>query len=257
MKDTNTYLTELANQLKFDAVKTQRIMGSISFLKEKIWGLFQEKLSEVYVFGSYDRGTFIPQDPESDIDIIVVFKEKEFQPDTYLSQIRRLCENVYPRSNIYQDYPTIVIDLEHVKFEIVPSHIYGDSVKIPAPRTKELKWIVSNPKQFKNQILTKDKNNRNLIVPTIKIIKYWNTKRGKLFSSYDLERAIVNRTYTCSTLKDYFLSALNSLEGLAGTDSQKKANNDLKEHLRKLRVMENYKLAEYIEVELTKLIPFP
>ena len=131
--DINTYLTTLAKKLVIDPDSKKKIEVSISHLKENMWGLFQDRLVEVAVFGSFDRETFIESDTEADVDILVNFKQKEFQPDTYLKQIRELCNKKYSRSDIYPDHPTIVIDMEHIKFEIVPSYNYSsDTVKIPA-----------------------------------------------------------------------------------------------------------------------------
>lgn len=254
--DINTYLTTLAKQLVIDPDSKKKIEISISHLKENMWGLFQDRLVEVAVFGSYDRETFIESDAEADVDILVNFKQKEFQPETYLKQIRELCNKKYSRSDIYPDHPTIVIDMEHIKFEIVPSYNYSsDTVKIPAPRTKELKWISSSPNDFKSKVKQKDTNNKALILPLIRIIKYWNSINGKLFSSYELERLIVNKSYSCSTLKDYYLSATSSLDELAKTEQQKKLLIDLKEKHRRIRVMENYKLPEYIEQEMETFLP--
>ena len=258
MIDVNTYLTSVSKKLEIEPTLKSKIDVSISHLKEKIWGLFQDRLLDVTIIGSFDRDTFIAQDKEADVDILVVFKQKEFQPDTYLKQIRAFAEKNYPRSEVYPDHPTMVIDMEHIKFEIIPSYNYStDTVKIPAPRTNELKWISSSPIEFKSRVAKKDANNKGLILPLIRIIKYWNAINGKEFSSYDLERLIVNKTYNCSTLTDYYFSATGSLDELAKTEKQKKLLTDLKEKHRRIRVMENYKLPEYIETELTTFLPLP
>lgn len=119
--DINTYYLELANALIFSPDKRGRIDTSIDYFKQKIWGQFQDRLIEVVVFGSYSRDTIISKDDEADVDLVVIYKTREVQPDTYLKQIKTFCEDTYNRSTIYQDHPTIVIDMEHIKFEIVPS----------------------------------------------------------------------------------------------------------------------------------------
>jgi len=256
--DINLHLTALAKQLLISPDYKDRIELSISHLKENMWALFQDRLVDVSLFGSFDRGTFLEKDEDADVDILVIFKQKEFQPDTYLKQIRELCKRKYSRSDIYPDHPTIVIDMEHIKFEIVPSYVYsGESVKIPAPRTKELKWITSTPNEFKNNLLKKDLNNKGLINPLIRIFKYWNSLNGKPFTSYELERFIVNKIYTCSTLKEYYYSVANSLEEIGKTEQQKKALALLKEKHRRLRILDTYKIPEYIQPELLSFLPLP
>ncbi len=88
MKDINSYLTDLSNSLNISPEKKERIETSISYLSKNLWGHFQSRLSEVTVIGSFDRETIISNDPEADVDTIVVFKQKEVQPETYLKQLR-------------------------------------------------------------------------------------------------------------------------------------------------------------------------
>ena len=84
--DINTYYTELANALIFSTDKRERIDKSIDFFKKEIWGQFQDRLVEVVVFGSYSRDTIIRKDDEADVDMVVIYKTREVQPDTYLKQ---------------------------------------------------------------------------------------------------------------------------------------------------------------------------
>lgn len=258
MKDLTTYLTELAGELIISPTTKDRIDTSISYLKQKLWGCFQNKLYEVEVFGSYDRDTMIMQDEESDVDIMIVFKQKDLQPDTYLSNLKDFCLTNYSRSEIYQDHPTIVLDMDHVKFEIVPSHFVSESTrKIPAPKSKDLKWISTEPKTFKKNFDAKDANNKKLFKPVVRILKYWNSLNGHPFTSYGLEKILLNKSYSCTTLKDYFLYASSALIESAETDSQKKAVEKLKDRKRRLRVLEDHKIPEYLESELQAFLPLP
>lgn len=92
--DINDYLTKLSQQLSLSNTEKKKIDDSVAFLRGKIWGIFQDRLEEVSVFGSYDRGTMLPQsiDTKNDVDILVVFKKDEFQPQTYLNQLRSFSE---------------------------------------------------------------------------------------------------------------------------------------------------------------------
>ena len=258
MVDSNQYLTSLSQKLIFDPIKKDKVELSIARLTKNLWGHFQDRLASVEVIGSFDRETIISEDKNSDVDIIVVFKQKEVKPDTYLNQLKAFCKTVYPSSEIYQDYPTIVIDMEHVKFEIVPSFFVTDSVKkIPAPRAKEFSWINTSPKEFKNSVDAKDRNNKNLIKPLIRIFKYWNFLNDKAFSSYEIEKLLISKSYTSISLKDYFISGINVLTENANTDAQKKVCAALREHRRRLRILEENKIPEYVEPELQAFIPLP
>lgn len=256
--DINSYYLELAKALKFPSDRRERIDTSIDYFRQKIWGQFQDRLLEVVVFGSYSRDTIICKDEEEDVDIVVIYKTREVQPDTYLKQIQMFCENTYSRSKIYQDHPTIVIDMEHIKFEIVPSfYVSTGVVKIPAPKSRELKWVNTNPKDLITKVLMKDKNNKNLILHVIRILKYWNTLNGRAFTSFQIERAIIEKIYTCTTIREYITIAISAIEEISSGDKQKNAIKLLKEKLKRVRILESNNFTEYIEQELKSFLPFP
>jgi len=255
--DTNTYLTNLDNSLILEKEGKERIEKSIGYIKQKLWGIFQDRIAEVKVFGSFAKDTFITGDIDSDVDILLVFKSKDFQPQTYLNQINSFATDHYSRSNIYPDHPTIAIEMEHVKFEIVPAiYISIDEVRIPAPRTKDLKWIGSFPNRLQNKLNEKDKDNKGLIKPLIRILKYWNSINKKPFNSFEIEKYIVSKTYDCKDLREYFYFAIGNLSDIASTNEQKKFYETAKERRRRLRILENYNIPEYIETELMTFLPF-
>jgi len=257
MIDSNTYLNKLDKCLVLDNNEKEKIDKSIRFIKQKLWGIFQDRLYDVKVFGSYAKDTFISKDEEADVDILVTFKSKDFQPQTYLNQIETFAAENYPRSNIFPDHPTIAIELEHIKFEIVPAiFVSTDEVRIPAPRTKELKWILSNPTRIQAKLNQKDKDNKYFIKPTIRIIKYWNCLNGRPFASFDIEKQLVNKNYdSCKDLKDYFYSCSYGLIDIATTIEQKKFVEEIKERRRRLKILEERNILEYIETELTTILP--
>ena len=255
--DVNSYLTKLDNFLLLEKEKKEKIEKSIGYIKQKLWGIFQERLSEVKVFGSFAKDTFIAADTEADVDVLLTFKNKDFQPQTYLNQIKSFAAEHYPRSNVYPDHPTIAIELEHIKFEIVPAiFVSQDEVRIPAPRTKELKWINSNPTRIQNKINEKDKNNKGLIKPLIRIFKYWNYLINKPFNSFEIEKHLVNKLYDARDLREYFYSAASSFSEISNTVEQKKFYEISKEKRRRLRILETNNIPEYIEAELKTILPF-
>jgi hypothetical protein len=254
--EINDYLNELSLQLVLSASVKEKIDRSTEYLKKKIWGLFQARLSDCLVIGSYDRNTMIPVDDDLDIDLLISFKKNEYQPDTYFRQIKSFCEQEYPKSIVYQDHPTVALELDHIKFELIPAMYQTTGVKIPAPRSTELKWIFTNPEAIKNRVQEKDNKNKGLILPVIRILKYWNINSDRPFSSYALENAIVSKLYDCSSLRDYYFSASKALEDLASSEQQKTAIVLLKEKNRRLRALQREKLTEYIKPEFDSFLPF-
>ncbi|RYY89472.1 MAG: nucleotidyltransferase [Chitinophagaceae bacterium] len=250
--DVTQSLEAILNEI--DSKKSnERIDASIEYLKTKIWGTFRENLLSVDVFGSYDRTTYLSNDQNGDVDILIVFKENQYKPDTYLTQLKTFGEKCYPKSEIYPDHPTIAIELNHIKFELVPSYKTGGSFKIPAPRSNGVSWISTNPIDFKQKLLSKDKNNKGLIIPTIKLIKYWNLKNGKILDSFEIERAIIEKLYDCKIIKDYFFSAFSALLSVSTNEANRAKIKSALEILRKVKVLEKEGFNEYAVLELAKL----
>ncbi len=257
MLDTNTYFSYLNNFLILDKIVQEKIEKNIDSIKQKIWGIFQDDLYEIKVFGSFGHDLFIAQDKEAALDILVVFKSKELNIPSILTQIKNCSEEYFTGSNIITRQRSITIEIENLKFDIVPAiFVTKDAVKIPAPGIRELKWILSKPSLIQDNINLKDNTNKGLIKPLIRIMKYWNTLHLKPFASYELEMQIANKEYDRNgTLRDYFYDAALSLKDIVKTEKQKVFVSEIKERIRRLRVLESYNIPEYIEVELSIILP--
>lgn len=262
MTDINDYLTKLSQQLIVPDSEKKKIDTSITFLKEKIWGLFQNRLADVTVFGSYDRGTMLPQaiDKDADVDILVIFKKDEFQPQTYLNQLRSFSEKTYPKSSVFPQHPSIVVELDHVRFELVPAISDKDSwsnsgLLIPAPPSKDFKWLETNPVKFKKKVLDKNEQEKQLMLPLLKLIKYWNVTQGGHFTSYYLENFATGRSYPKKNLKEFFYEIIYDIADQRHEPKERKAIDELYERRRRLKALEKENISEYIEQELTSFLP--
>jgi len=265
MIDLNSYLTKLSKKLSVSPEEKIKIDKSIGFLTAKLWEHFQDRLLKVEVFGSYDRGTALSPsvDPNSDVDLMVIFKTNEYQPATFLKHLNEFADKKYSRSEVSPDHPAITVILEHVKFELVPAYwetyvLASDDLHIPAPRNKEVKWIVTDPAQFKKDLEYKNSRENNMITPMVQIIKYYNTLKGKPYDSFIIENFAVSRSYPCKDLKDYFFEFINDLRvDKAESDEQRNFISELKSRRENLMLLEKRNLNDYIEQELQKFIPIP
>ena len=131
----------------------------------------------------------------------------------------------------------------------------NDELKIPAPRNKESKWITTNAEKSKNELLERHKQENELIIPLIKVIKYFNTLQGKPYDSYIIERFAISRSYQAQNLRDYFLKFINDLNPNEQTEEQKKFILELKSRKENLLALEKRNLSDYIELEMQKFIP--
>lgn len=263
MSEINTYLTQLSKQLCCTKDVTDKIDNSYIYLEGKIYEHFRDRIEKIKIFGSYDRGTYLPQsiDPYSDVDVIIIFKTNEYQPDTFLKHLRQFADKIYPRSEIIPDRPTISITLNHIKFELVPafwedSFWNGQQLKIPAPRNKDLKWITTSPTDLKADLERKNRKENQQIIPLIKLVKYFNLLNEKPYSSFQLEKYIIDLTYSNNgELKDYLFEFINDLDLGKETEAQTAFIQELKNRRKNLITLEKGNMPEYAIQEFQKFFP--
>ena len=205
----NSYLNDLAQRAIVRDNEKNKINISIENIKSKLKS--DNEVKDIKIFGSYKRGTIISRkfDENSDIDIMVIFKDDRYKPQTYLNYLKGLIGQKYTRSEIHQSNPTIVLELNHIRFELVPAldYFFNIRYKIPAKQSDYADWLVTDPDEL-NGKLTNNQNLRRLV----RVAKIWNIKQGGLFNSYKLEKFIVNRNYICNwNLADYFYTFCDAL----------------------------------------------
>ena len=218
MDTLNTHLVAVARSLILSDVEESRIATSISTLQTRLNSWFDNEVTKHFRFGSSVRETILPRkvDEGSDIDYMVVFNNQyQFKPATLLDKLRNFVNHYYSRSEIHQDHPTMVLELNHIKFELVPAYqtySWSDYYNIPAPSTNYADWLLTNPSEIKRKV--NDANNRYnyQIKRLIRLLKYWNVRNYMVYSSFDLEDHIAGRVfYLCTSLEDYFFDAISGL----------------------------------------------
>lgn len=196
MPNLNSYLTDIASKLIIRDSEKEKIKVSTDSIKQKISRYFGNDVSKVIIFGSYSRNTILPRkvDEKSDIDIMIVFSDKSYKPQTYLNKLRTFVNHYYHSSDIKQSNPTIVLSLNHIRFELVPTiteYTYLEYYKIPSIASDYLDWIETKPNDFNDDLVKINNARYSLIKPLIRVMKYWNAKNGYIFESYLLEKEIV------------------------------------------------------------------
>lgn len=204
----NTHLVNLASDLVLSDAEKTSIAISINTLSLRLDSYFGYNIKKHFQFGSNSRGTILPRkaDSNSDIDYMVVFDTFDGQkkPQTYLDRLKRFAENKYSTSEISQSSPTIVLSLNHIRFELVPAvNNYG--YQIPSPASSWSEWMQTDPSATNGMIIHKNAAENYQIKPLVRLVKYWNAKQGHPFASFYLEQYIVGQYYwSCVSLKDYF-----------------------------------------------------
>lgn len=224
-----SYLESVASALVLTGDERRSIAASISTLESRLENYdTNNDIKSKYKFGSYDRGTILPRcyDSLSDVDYMVVFNDPfKVQAQSRLNWLKQFAQEKYSRSEIHQDYPTIALELNHIRFELVPAVEMGGSynLQIPAPKSSILQWINTNPSE-----LSKQSNDANLRLnfkfkPLVRILKLWNVNSGRVYSSCKLEQHLAQQVIFGNNLEEYLYYAVKWLPtyGLKDTEKQK------------------------------------
>ena len=209
----NSYLEDLSSSLVLKDEEKSSIELSITTLQRRLDSYFANKVIEQHRFGSSTRGTILPRktDENSDIDYMIVFNTSDYtyKPQTYLNYLKDFAEKYYSSSEIHQSNPVVVLELNHIKFDLVPArkenYYYSSAYYyIPSPSNYLSEWKNTDPWGYDQELLAKNKNHNYKIKPLIRIMKYWNSLVGHAFISFDLEKYITNSYFSYENLLSEF-----------------------------------------------------
>lgn len=208
-----SFLTATASNAVLSPAEQASINTSIATLQSRMSLHFESSsIKQHFRFGSSTRGTNLPRsmDAQSDIDYMIVFSDSNATPQTYLNRLRTFVEKRYGSSEIYQSSPTIVLELNHIRFDLVPAIVgwLGD-LQIPNGSGG---WTSTNPNDFNSSLDQANRSNNSLIKPTIRLMKYWNAASGFPFNSFEMEKWICGMGFWFqSNQKDYLFAVIDNL----------------------------------------------
>lgn len=208
-----SFLTDTASNAVLSSAEQSSITTSISTLQNRIRLHFASGTIKLHFrFGSSTRGTILPRsmDEHSDIDYMIVFSENNATPQTYLNRLKVFVEKYYSSSEIRQSSPTIVLELNHIRFDLVPATItWAGELQIPNGSSG---WMTTNPNDFNSTLEAKNKEHKSLIKPTIRLFKYWNATAGFPFQSFEMEKWVCGLSFFWLTnQKDYLFAVIDNL----------------------------------------------
>ena len=258
MSNINNYLNNKLKELSNNAYigkenkESDKIETSIDNILKSLRSYFDKEfkknfVNNINIFGSYKRGTILPRyyDDNSDIDIMIVFNTKDFKqfkPEIYRNYIKKFAENTYPRSFVYKDAPSIVIELNHINFDLVPAkkieYFFGNDICIP---DTDNKWQKTDPIGFDRVLTEINKKNDNIVKPVIRLLKLWNCGNNYPYLSFYLEQSIVkiiNNRFNFSKINylSGFFYVVNNLSIFNLPDYKAKEITMLKKNSKKLEL---------------------
>lgn len=254
-----THLEGTASGLVLSTVEKDSVRRSISTLSDRLGYHFGSDVKEKIQFGSSTRDTILPRsaDAESDIDYMVVFDNSSgHKPQTFIEWLRRFANDRYSSSEIYRSHPTVVLNLNHIMFELVPAYRSYGTLYIPAPSASFLEWISTDPNGFNARLEEKNKNNGYKTKPLIRLLKYWNAQNGYVYDSFSFEQWVVSQWFAATSLKEYFFAAV---EALPITYDMAQGRKDKVERARRIvqatKQYERDNMPATAEAEIKKLVP--
>lgn len=251
-----SFLTGTASNAVRSSSEQSSIATSISTLQSRMALHFESGvIKQHFRFGSSTRGTILPRsmDEKSDIDYIIVFSENNATPQTYLNRLKSFVEKRYGSSEIYQSSPTIVLELNHIKFDLVPATTtWLGELQIPNGSGG---WMTTNPNNFNATLEAKNKEHKSLIKPTIRLFKYWNATAGFPFQSFEMEKWVCGLSFWfLANQKDYFLAVIENLN--TSSSYSQRVNNEItraKSIVANVRKYEKDEMPVTAENEIKKL----
>ncbi len=230
MASINSRLQLVSSELfiKYGSTERLYIEGKITNLKANLNAWFGNSISEILVFGSYKRDTILPRkfDDYSDVDILVVFSdaEKERTTETYRGRLKKFAESKYSTSTVLKDHPSIILEMNKIKFDLVPSRKssawFSDTYQIP---DKNGYWMGTDPIGFNASVTEANTKYASIVKPIIRLFKRWNAFNDYPFSTFELERKIAGMNFSGDNYEKGFLYAIGqiSANGLSLAASQK------------------------------------
>lgn len=219
----NGKLIQLANEyyISYGTPEQQKIDGSVITLKSRLRAHFNNDILNIIEFGSYKRDTILPRkyDDYSDVDLMIVFNHMDLNvtPGTYRNYLINFADKKYSRSDVKKSSPTVVLELDHIKYDLVPAYIQVNTwsttktIYIPENDTS---WMTTDPHGFNERLTRANTANYSNIKKVIRLLKAWNAKVGYPLESYKLEQFVALLTYWSwhgTSLESYFFQAIEGM----------------------------------------------
>ncbi len=244
MLSIEKYLKSLANEyyISKDSTEKIKIEASIKNIKSKLVQKFGKDIIAIVEFGSYIRKTNLPRiyDEKSDIDLMIVFNHDRlgWNPSTYRKHLLDFAKTYFPNSISYKSSPTVVLELNYIKYDLVPSFqrdegIFSTSMVMYIPET-DVEWMETDPHRFSKKLNKINEDYDYNVKRIIRLLKAWNAKVGYPIESYSLEKEIAELDFSGDNLEEGFFYAIDNLSEDRESNSAERKVEALKENAIKI-----------------------
>lgn len=165
-------------------------------------------ISHTFLTGSYKKKTLI--NPANDIDVFVVlsgYSQYDITPNAILNKLKKDLKSRYPNTTIKQDKPCIVIEFNHVLFELTPAieieNWYEHNNFYIPEMSKNNTWqLVDNPRILEERLTEANKRLNQKLNPLIKMMKKCKVKNNFKTPSFEMEKMAIDSLYSINGFRD-------------------------------------------------------
>ncbi len=149
------------------------------------------KIKEVFLNGSYIRGTMIR--PLNDIDVFAVIDDSDYyingqvpNPQSVLTSFKDYLNNLPDyKDKCKQDRPCITIYLSKLHIDVLPALRHAGALSIPSSDLKS--WIFTDPKTHNQNFSDLDRRCNYKAKDIVKAVKRWKNDRSLPLPSFQIE----------------------------------------------------------------------
>lgn len=149
------------------------------------------KIKEVFLNGSYIRGTMIR--PINDIDVFAVIDDLDYyingqdpNPQSVLTSFKNYLNNLPDYSDkCHQDRPCITIELSKLHIDVLPALRHAGALSIPNSSLNG--WIFTDPKTHNQDFSDIDRRHNYKAKDIVKAVKKWKNDNELPLPSFQIE----------------------------------------------------------------------
>lgn len=240
-----------------------KIDTSLNSIKKKLKLEFGDRILSIEVFGSFKRKTILPRfyDRKSDIDLLIVFDHENINvnPSTYRKHLHDFAAEYYPNSVSYKSKPSIVIELNHINYDLVPAYVREEGFFFPTDEVyipkNDTEWMHTDIHGFSEKLEKKNERYQFNVKRIIRLLKAWNAKVNYPISSYYLEQLIADMNFSGDTIESGFFYAIDKLPNNWNSEKTEDKITALKENAEYLEdALENNNRRE-VSKYLKRILP--
>jgi hypothetical protein len=166
-------------------------------------------VSNTFLTGSYKKKTLI--NPANDVDVFIVlsgYTQHNITPNTILDKLKQDLKITYPKTPVKQNKPCVVIDFNHITFELTPAieieNYWGGDSEFYIPKmSKDNEWqLVENPRVLEKALTEANQRLNNKLNPLIKMMKKCKVNNNLSTPSFEMEKMAINRLHSIDNFRD-------------------------------------------------------